>query len=194
MFLMFLPLLVISLLFKVNKLINYEFKFNKKLAMLASLLLGALMTTMYTPMSPNPTLETIILMTTLTVLLNISIIDFERLEIPDTYNISIACLGLLNILFVKTHYLFFIIATISFLLFLSIALISKGSLGMGDVKLSFGLGLFLDILMFKNFILGTFLSGAALGLFLILIKAKGKEDKFAFGPLMAIGFLLTQFI
>lgn len=178
---------------RLNIKIKYEFKLNNKLAIVLSAILGITTVCLYTPLSPRPTLETLVIISALTTLLNISIIDLEQFVIPDTYNIILVGLGLLNITFIKTHYLFLIIAVMSFIIFLIVYLIS-GALGMGDVKLSFALGLFMDITLFKNFVMYSFGLGAIIAILMLITKFKSSKDKLAFGPLMAAGFALTMLL
>lgn len=176
---------------KINKKINYEFKLDKRYALILSFLVGAIGLYFYKPISSRVVLETLINLSLFVTLLNVSLIDIELYIIPDTYNILVIVLGLLNIAFIKTHYLFLIMAVISFLLFFAINLLSRGALGMGDVKLSLGLGLFLDLAYFGKFLTYSFGAGAIIGLILILLKKKSKDDRIPFGPFMAIGFAIA---
>lgn len=75
-----------------------------------------------------------------------------------------------------------------------IALISPRGMGMGDVKLSFVLGLHLGWLGWGEVFLGLFLSfllGALIGVALIGLKVKSRKDVIPFGPFLALGTVLT---
>lgn len=78
-------------------------------------------------------------------------------------------------------------------IFLVLAIISKGALGGGDVKLIFGLGMWLGAEKLLNVVLyGTILGGIA-ALLMILAKKKERGSYFAYGPyftLTAIYFLI----
>jgi len=77
------------------------------------------------------------------------------------------------------------------ILFLIIALISKGGMGGGDIKLISVLGF---ILGFKKVILNIFLSfmiGAISSIFLLIFKIKGIGDAIPFGPFINIAFTIT---
>ena len=78
-------------------------------------------------------------------------------------------------------------------IFLVLAIISKGALGGGDVKLIFGLGMWLGAEKLLNVVLyGTILGGIA-ALLMILAKKKDRGSYFAYGPyftLTAIYFLI----
>ena len=80
-------------------------------------------------------------------------------------------------------------------IFLVLAIISKGALGGGDVKLIFGLGMWLGAEKLINVVLyGTILGGIA-ALLMILAKKKERGSYFAYGPyftLIAIYFLINH--
>jgi len=80
-------------------------------------------------------------------------------------------------------------------IFLLLAIISKGALGGGDVKLIFGLGMWLGAEKLLNVVLyGTILGGIA-ALLMILAKKKERGSYFAYGPyftLTAIYFLINH--
>ena len=80
-------------------------------------------------------------------------------------------------------------------IFLVLAIISKGALGGGDVKLIFGLGMWLGAEKLLNVVLyGTILGGIA-ALLMILAKKKDRGSYFAYGPyftLTAIYFLINH--
>ena len=79
--------------------------------------------------------------------------------------------------------------------FLLLAIISKGSLGGGDVKLVAALGLWLGSEKLLSVVLiGTIIGGIA-AMFMILAKKKDRKSYFAYGPyfsLTAIYFLLSR--
>ncbi len=76
--------------------------------------------------------------------------------------------------------------------FLLVAIVSKGNMGGGDIKLMGMLGFFLGA---KKIIMITFLSfiiGAIFTLPLLLLKKKGKKDMVPFGPFIALSALITM--
>lgn len=66
-----------------------------------------------------------------------------------------------------------------------------GSIGGGDVKLMFALGLFLGINKTLLALLLAFLLGAIASIFLIIFKKKGHKDYIPFGPFLAIGSFIS---
>jgi leader peptidase (prepilin peptidase)/N-methyltransferase len=134
-------------------------------------------------------------------LLAISIIDLEHFIVPDriTAPLTVSSLVLLGVAagadgdwsrFGRS--LLGGLAFFAFLLLLNI--INPRGMGMGDVKLSFSLGLFLGWLGWGQVFLGGFLSfllGAVVGVALIATKVKTRKDHVPFGPFLASGTLIT---
>jgi leader peptidase (prepilin peptidase)/N-methyltransferase len=73
-------------------------------------------------------------------------------------------------------------------------LVSPRSMGFGDVKLAFVLGLALGWLGWGELVLGLFcgfLAGAVVGLALIAVRQRGRKDHLPFGPFLALGTLVV---
>jgi leader peptidase (prepilin peptidase) / N-methyltransferase len=73
-------------------------------------------------------------------------------------------------------------------------LASLRSMGFGDVKLAFVLGLALGWLGWGELVLGLFcgfLAGATVGLALIALRKRGRKDHLPFGPFLAFGTLVV---
>lgn len=86
-------------------------------------------------------------------------------------------------------------AVLGALFFLGIVLISKGKwMGLGDVKYVFLMGLILGFpeILFALFM--AFLSGAAIGVILILAGRKKMSSEIPFGPFLVAGTLAALFL
>ncbi|OGK13212.1 hypothetical protein A3I50_01825 [Candidatus Roizmanbacteria bacterium RIFCSPLOWO2_02_FULL_37_9] len=71
---------------------------------------------------------------------------------------------------------------------------TKGkSMGFGDVKLAFNLGFLLGLLGGALALYIGFVSGAIIGVILILFKKKGLKSKIAFGPFLVLGLVIMLF-
>jgi leader peptidase (prepilin peptidase) / N-methyltransferase len=73
-------------------------------------------------------------------------------------------------------------------------LASPRSMGFGDVKLAFVLGLALGWLGWGELVLGLFcgfLAGALVGVALIALRRRGRKDHLPFGPFLAFGTLVV---
>ena len=136
----------------------------------------------------------------LSILIAISFIDYDEQIIPDGLLLILlsgaTIYKLLNYFLLKLplklwdNIFGFLIG---FTLFFLIALISKGSMGGGDIKLIALLGLILGLKKTLLNILLSFIIGAIVSIVLLLTKRKGRKDAIPFGPFINIGFLITLF-
>jgi leader peptidase (prepilin peptidase)/N-methyltransferase len=79
---------------------------------------------------------------------------------------------------------------IAFAAFFALHIVSPRSMGFGDVKLSFVLGLALGYLGWGKLLLGLFLGffyGAVIGVMLIVTGLRTRKDHVPFGPFLAAG-------
>ena len=130
-------------------------------------------------------------------LVALAVIDFETYLLPNriVYPLTVAMLALLALGTLADgnldDYVRGLIAgVIAFTVFFVLHLVSPRSMGFGDVKLSFTLGLALGVLGWGEMILGLFLGflyGAVIGLILIATKIRGKSQAVPFGPFLAAG-------
>ena len=83
-----------------------------------------------------------------------------------------------------------------FVLYLVLALVSRGGMGMGDVKLAAVLGLYLGFLGWGNLLVGAFAAfifGGLFGLLLLVVRRAGRKSGIPFGPWMILGAWLGVF-
>lgn len=76
-----------------------------------------------------------------------------------------------------------------FVIYLVLALVSPGGLGMGDVKLAAVLGLYggyAGVTAWAVTLLGGFVLGALIGVFLLLAQKASRRSVFPFGPPMIV--------
>lgn len=81
---------------------------------------------------------------------------------------------------------------IAFVVYFVLHLVSPRSMGFGDVKLSFSLGLALGWLSWEELALGLFLAflyGAVIGIILMIVRRRDRKTAIPFGPFMAAGAL-----
>lgn len=120
-----------------------------------------------------------------TILLSSSFIDLRYQEIPNSYNLAVAVLGGAFIYLYSDFYQQLLLGgLIAFMLFLVIMVLT-GAMGGGDVKMAGAIGLFMGTAVVTKFIMYAFFSGALIAVLLLLLKKKGKEDVFPFGPSIA---------
>ncbi|WP_028309451.1 prepilin peptidase [Desulfitibacter alkalitolerans] len=76
------------------------------------------------------------------------------------------------------------------LLFLA-AIISRGGMGGGDIKLMFAAGFILGISATALALFLSFLAGSIIGMVLILLRIKGRKDPIPFGPFLSLGIFIA---
>jgi len=129
------------------------------------------------------------------VLITASAIDYQHKIIPDEIIVAGFVLGLPLVFLAGSSKLvdgligFFVAG----LLFLIIAVVSKGGMGGGDIKLSALMGLFLGwpgiiVALFSSFLLGGLSS-----ITLMALGLRGRKDVVPFGPYLALGGVVAAF-
>ncbi|MBO4779188.1 MAG: prepilin peptidase [Selenomonadaceae bacterium] len=124
-----------------------------------------------------------------------TITDFEQYMLFDAMTLPLALIGAAYVwqmnLNVLDHAAAAVVGGGTFLL---LAVISKGALGGGDVKLIAALGLWLGSEKLLNVVLLATVGGGLAAILMILAKQKSRNSYFAYGPyfaLSAIYFLLA---
>lgn len=139
--------------------------------------------------------DDLFLMAAIFLLLLMTVTDFEQYMLFDAMTLPLAIIG--AIYSWQTNFLDCAAASIvggGF--FLLLAIISKGSLGGGDVKLIAALGLWLGSENLLNVVMYGTIAGGLAAVLMILAKQKDRKSYFAYGPyfaLTAIYFLLKKF-
>jgi len=127
-----------------------------------------------------------------TALIIISFHDLEHGLIPDIITLPGMAAGLAVSLFLSIKFLDSLIGLlVGGGLFLLIAVIWKGGMGGGDVKLGAFVGLFLGWKYTLLAIFIAFFAGAVVGIALILAKVRGRRDPIPFGPFISVGALIS---
>jgi leader peptidase (prepilin peptidase) / N-methyltransferase len=126
------------------------------------------------------------------VLIIVALIDLDHNIIPNTITLPGMAIGLglstaaLPITPLSSLYGLMIGGAIFYL----IALISKGGMGGGDIKLIAMIGAFLGLPGVLFTIFASALFGSMVGLMLILLGKKGRKDRVPFGPFLSCGAIL----
>lgn len=76
--------------------------------------------------------------------------------------------------------------------FLLVAIVSKGNMGGGDIKLLGMLGFFLGVKKTMMIIFLSFFIGALFTLPLLILKKKGRKEMIPFGPFIALSAFITM--
>lgn len=143
-------------------------------------------------------IATVMVFVLLCLLVVVTFIDADTMEIPNSLSIWIAVLGLISFAFGPTaglpwydHLIGAVCVSVPMFL---LAFVIIGSFGLGDVKLMAAAGLFLG---WQLTLVATFLGilfGGAYGIYLLATRKKGRKEHFAFGPALCAGIALSIFI
>jgi len=133
----------------------------------------------------------------------ITFIDLDFQIIPDVITLPGIFIGIVagSLLmpdpFIRNSLLGFKASVIGLLagggLFYAIAVLSRGGMGGGDIKMMAMVG---ALMGWKSVLLTIFLgslTGAVFGIFLMISKGKGRKTKIPFGPFLALGTVITLF-
>lgn len=136
-------------------------------------------------------------------LIVITFIDLDFQIIPDRITLAGIPLGLvagsflLNDPFMRAELLGYKASVIGVFagggLFYLVAVLSRGGMGGGDIKMMAMVG---ALMGWKSVLLTTFLgslAGSLIGVFLMIFKGRGRKTKIPFGPFLALGTLITLF-
>lgn len=126
-------------------------------------------------------------------------IDFKYQLIPDEVDILIGICGIINlVLNISNWWDYLIGAAIGGAIFYSLNLIAllilkKEGMGLGDVKLMAALGFLFGVKNILVITLVSFFIGAIIGIIVMIIKRKEKEEYIAFGPFIVISTVILMF-
>ncbi len=142
----------------------------------------------------GPSWETLAGVCFVSLLAIITVSDIRYRLIPD--KVVFTFLALFLILRFLVHptqpfWLHLLGMTVGFCLFLLLAVLYKGGVGGGDIKLYAVIGLFLGV---KLLVLGVFLSsllGTVYGIFLMIRRRADRKTAIPFGPFIALGSFLA---
>lgn len=127
------------------------------------------------------------------ILVAAAFIDLDHRIIPDRLNLFGALAGLVFLLVTKDisfkNAFFGLLAGGGFLLL--VAVVSRGAMGGGDIKLFAAAGLFLGLEKTALAMFLTFLAGGFTGVLLIAAGLKSRKDYIPFGPFISIGVFIA---
>ena len=138
--------------------------------------------------------ELLYIVIAISLLLLMTITDFEQQVILDEMIVAFALLGLCYVFYLQLPLTDHLLASLGGgFFFLLLAFISKGALGGGDIKLIAALGLWLGWKSLLSVILYGAIAGGVAALVLLLSKKIQRKQFLAYGPyfaLSAIGLML----
>lgn len=146
---------------------------------------------LYWHFGPTPALLKYLFLSAL--LVAVSFIDLEHFLIPNSLVLAGVVFGIAGFLIVRDLSIqSALLGAVSCSGFLLLAnLISRGGMGMGDVKLAAVTGLFLGWPLGPVGLLIGICIGGLLGIVLLVTGIKGRKDPIPFGPFIALGTVVA---
>lgn len=126
-------------------------------------------------------------------LIAIFFIDLDHRIVPNAISYPGTLIGLLLAIPQGRFLDALITAAAAGVFFLLIAILSRGGMGGGDIKLAAMMGAFLGWPSIVFALLVAFTTGAAVGLFLIASGRRSRKDAIPFGPSLAAGAIVAWF-
>ena len=123
------------------------------------------------------------------ILLCVALVDFQVRRIPDALVVALLVWAAVQFVWLDQSTPLAIIAgmLIAGGLFLVLRIVSRGQMGMGDVKLEAALGALLGFpAIMTAMLLGVIIGGLA-AIALLVSKRAGRKDPFAYGPYLVLG-------
>ncbi|MDI6860972.1 MAG: prepilin peptidase [Caldisericia bacterium] len=125
------------------------------------------------------------------VLIVISVIDLQTMEIPDEPFIFGIFFGIIFFILEKNYLNNILGLIIPPVLFFLIIVLSKGGMGGGDFKLSFLFGLYLGFPKVIPWFFLSFIIGFFPAIFVLITKKGTRKTPIPFGPFMSISGIVT---
>lgn len=126
-------------------------------------------------------------------LLCISLVDWRVRRIPDELTLALLAWAVVQMLWIGQPA--WEAAALGLLaaggIFFGLAVLGRGALGIGDVKLEAAAGALLGFPVALAAIFAGILVGGVAAIFLLLIRRAGRKDTFAYGPYLALGAWLV---
>lgn len=124
-----------------------------------------------------------------------TITDFEQQVIFDVMQLPFALCGLAFCLFSGFPLLNHLTAALGGgVIFLILAILTRGGIGGGDIKLIAALGLWLGTTALIDVVAFGFIAGGIAAFILMVFMHKKRTDKFAYGPYFTLAALLQLFL
>lgn len=126
-------------------------------------------------------------------------IDFKYQLIPDEVDIVIGICGIINLVLNMSNWWNYLLGAVIggaifyFLNLIALLILKKEGMGLGDVKLMAALGFLFGVKNILVITLVSFFIGAIIGIIVMIIKRKEKEEYIAFGPFIVISTVILMF-
>ena len=165
-------------------IVSAGYEIDKRMGIIGSILPGILACYIYYSVGNGA--MTWIYSVLIQILTLITLVDRRTKLIPNRLNLSVGVVGLLGMLYYGNYMDSLAAFLLSGLLFFGLALISKGGIGGGDIKLIAPLGLVFGIFNTLFIIFYSFIFGAIAGIIMLISKRGSMKSELAMGPYIAL--------
>ena len=140
-------------------------------------------------------MNTILLIAFLLMLLLITITDIKKRQIPNRYVTVIGIIAIMATVFqnemsLPNRFIGLLVVSLPLLI---ITMIVPNAFGGGDIKLMAASGFYLGLELILLSFFFAVLSGGLYGVWLLVVKKKGRKEYFAFGPFLCGGMVFAVF-
>lgn len=167
-----------------NYIVSAGYEIDKRLGKIGSAIPGILACYIY--YSVGNEAMTWIYSVLIQILTLITLVDLKTKLIPNRLNLAVGMVGLASMIYYGNYMDSLAAFLLSGLLFFGLALISKGGIGGGDIKLIAPLGLVFGMLNTLFIICYSFIFGAVVGVAMLISKRGNMKSELAMGPYIAL--------
>jgi len=131
----------------------------------------------------------------ITLLVFLTVFDLKYMILPDFAIIILIIISFLGVIFDEPNIVPYLLSALvgsGFLWLLNLITKGKG-MGLGDVKLAIFMGLFLGYPKIIVAFYVAFITGAVIGIILMIFKKIKKKTEIPFGPFLILGILIAWF-
>ena len=165
-------------------IVSAGYEIDKRMGIIGSVLPGILACYIYYSVGNGE--MTWIYSVLIQILTLITLVDLRTKLIPNRLNLAVGIIGLVAMLYYGNYMDSLAAFLLSGLLFFGLALISKGGIGGGDIKLIAPLGLVFGIFNTLFIIFYSFIFGAIAGIIMLISKRGSMKSELAMGPYIAL--------
>lgn len=165
-------------------IVSAGYEIDKRMGIIGSILPGILACYIYYSVGNGA--MTWIYSVLIQILTLITLVDLRTKLIPNRLNLAVGMVGLASMVHYGNYMDSIAAFLLSGLLFFGLALISKGGIGGGDIKLIAPLGLVFGIFNTLFIIFYSFIFGAIAGIIMLISKRGSMKSELAMGPYIAL--------
>jgi len=189
-----IPLLSFLIYKGKSRCCGKKLPFSYPIVELTTAIIFNLQFSIYNLQSSDFNFRTVIIFIILTVMMFEAVFDFYYLSVPDGATFSLIGLGIIHWFFTgmsKEKVISAILAALFMWMLTKIKIKGQQAMGEGDIFLALFMGLFLGYPGILMAMYSAFISGAVVGVILMLFRKKEKLSPIPFGPFLMFGTVIA---